>query len=49
MSKKSKGYLVTAVHVETLRIQTFHYTSIKKAKADAEKNGWKIQAILPAN
>ena len=41
----TKGYLVTAVHEEAIRIQTFTYPSIKAAEADCKKHGWKIQAV----
>ena len=39
------AYLVTAVHEEAIRIQTFTYSTIKQAEADAKKHGWKIQAV----
>lgn len=39
------AYLVTAAHVDTIRIQTFTYPTIKAAEADCQKHGWKIQAV----
>jgi hypothetical protein len=47
MAKKITGYLVTAAHVDTLRIQTFEYKTIKQAEEDAKRHGWVIQAVYP--
>lgn len=47
MAKKSKGYLITAAHAESIRIQTFEYKTIKEAQADCKKHGWTIQAVQP--
>lgn len=44
-TRKSCKYLVTAIHEDAIRIQTFEYPSIKAAQADAKKHGWKIQSV----
>lgn len=47
MAKRTKGYLITAAHLESIRIQTFTYPTIKEAEADCKKHGWVIQAVQP--